>query len=168
MGNRLAPYDVLWFEEPIPGEDLDGCRELRDALPMPVAGAEGRSGLGSFREVVESGAMDIIQPDIGRAGGFTEGMRVCELAEANRVHVIPHMFGSVVRLAATLHWLAAVPEDPRGELPPYLELDVTENGLRTGLSPTRFDVEDGFVRVPDRPGLGVDLDAGALRRYRVS
>ena len=77
------------------------------------------------------------------------------------------MFGSVVRLAATLHWLAAVPQDPRGKLPPYLELDVTGNGLRTGLSPTRFEVEDGFVRVPERPGLGVDLDAGALRRYRV-
>ena len=79
-GNRLSPYDIMWFEEPIPGEDLDGYRELRQALPMPVAGAEGRSGLGSFREVVESGAMEIIQPDIGRAGGFTEGMRVCELA----------------------------------------------------------------------------------------
>ena len=166
-GNRLAPYGVMWFEEPVPAEDLDGYRELRQALPIPVAGAEGRSGLGAFREVVERDAMDIIQPDIGRAGGFTEGMRICELAGANRVHVIPHMFGSVVRLAATLHWLAAVPEDPRGELPHYLELDVTENGLRTGLSPTRFEVEDGFVRVPDRPGLGVEIDAEALRRYRV-
>ena len=167
VGHRLAACDIMWFEEPIPGEDLDGYRQLRQALPMPVAGAEGRSGLGSFREVVESGAMDIIQPDIGRAGGFTEGIRICELAGANRVHVIPHMFGSVVRLAATLHWLAAVPQDPRGKLPPYLELDVTGNGLRTGLSPTRFEVEDGFVRVPERPGLGVDVDAGALRRYRV-
>ena len=167
-GNRLAPYDVLWFEEPISAEDLDGYRELRQALPMPVAGAEGRSGLGAFREVVEGGAMDIIQPDIGRAGGFTEGMRICELAAANRVHVIPHMFGSVVRLAATLHWLAAVPEDPRGQLPPYLELDVTENGLRTRLSPTRFEVEDGAVRIPDRPGLGVEIDAEALRRFSVT
>ena len=58
----------MWFEEPVPAEDLDGYRELRQALPIPVAGAEGRSGLGSFREVVESGAMEIIQPDIGRAG----------------------------------------------------------------------------------------------------
>ena len=95
-------------------------------------------------------------------------MRICELAEANRVHVIPHMFGSVVRLATTLHWLAAVPEDPRGQLPPYLELDVTENGLRTRLSPTRFEVEDGAVRIPDRPGLGVEIDAEALRRYSVT
>ena len=118
-GNRLAPYGVLWFEEPLPAEDLDGYRELRQALPIPIAGAEGRSGLGSFRKVVESGVLDIVQPDIGRAGGFTEGMRICGLAEANRVHVIPHLFGSVVRLAATLHWLAAVPEDPRGELPPF-------------------------------------------------
>ena len=166
-GNRLAPYGVMWFEEPVPAEDLDGYRELRQALSIPVAGAEGRSGLGAFREVVESGAMEIIQPDIGRAGGFTEGMRICELAGANRVHVIPHMFGSVVRLAATLHWLAAVPEDPRGKLPPCLELDVTGNGLLTGLSPTRFEVEEGFVRVPDRPGLGVEIDAAALRRFSV-
>lgn len=166
-GSRLAAYDIVWFEEPLPAEDLDGYRKLRNAQPIPVAGAEGRSGLGSFREVVESGAMEIIQPDIGRAGGFTEGMRICELAGANRVHLIPHMFGSVVRLAATLHWLAAVREDPRGELPPFLELDVTANGLRTGLSPTRFEVEDGFLRVPDRPGLGVEIDADALRMYRV-
>ena len=167
-GNRLAPYYVMWFEEPIPAGDLEGYRELRQALPMPVAGAEGRSGLGAFREVVERRAMDIIQPDISRAGGFTEGMRICELAAANRVHVIPHMFGSVVRLAATLHWLAAVPEDPRRQLPPYLELDVTENGLGTRLSPTRFEVEDGAVRIPDRPGLGVEIDAEALRRYSVT
>ena len=164
-GSRLAAYDLLWYEEPVAADDLEGYRAIRRALPMPIAGAESLSGLESFREIIEAGAVDIIQPDISRAGGFTEGRRICELASANGVHVIPHMFGTVVRLAATLQWLAAIPDDPRSALPCYLELDVTENGLRTDLSPTSFELEDGTMAIPNRPGLGVEIDEAALHRY---
>ena len=137
---------------------------------MRIAGAEGLSGLRSFRQMVQRRAVDIIQPDISRAGGFTEGRRIWALAAANHVRVIPHMFGTVVRLAATLQWLATIPDDPvvHDPFPCYLELDVMENGLRTDLSPTPFELEDGMMQIPDRPGLGVEIDEAALRRFSLN
>ena len=167
VGRRLAAYDLLWYEEPIDGGDVDGYCEIKQALPVRIAGAESLSGLRSFREMIQRRAVDVIQPDISRAGGFTEGRRICALASANHVPVMPHMFGSVIRLAATLQWLVTLPEEPTGlhPLPCYLEMDVMENGLRTDLSTTSFDLEDGEVRIPERPGLGVEIDVDALRRY---
>jgi D-galactarolactone cycloisomerase len=172
VGHRLAPYDLLWYEEPIAADQLDGYYEIRQELSVPIAGAEGLTGLRAFRDIVQSDAVDIIQPDISRAGGFSEGRRICALASANDVRVIPHMFGSAVRLAATLQWLATIPDDPATDdpatadsLPCYLELDVMENGLRTDLSITPFDLEDGMVTISDRPGLGIEIDREALREY---
>jgi len=168
-GLRLSAYDLMWYEEPIDANNLDGYCEIKQALPMRIAGAEGRSGLRSFREVVQRHAVDIIQPDICRAGGFTEGRRIWALASANQVRLIPHMFGTVIRLAATLQWLAAIPDEhiPHDPLPLYLELDVMENGLRTDLSPTPFELQDGMMKIPDRPGLGVEIDVEALSRYSI-
>ena len=166
VGRRLEKYDLLWYEEPIDAEDLDGYCEIKEALSLRIAGAESLSGLRSFTEIVQRGAVDLIQPDISRAGGFTEGRRICALAVAHDVRVIPHMFGSVVRLAATLQWLATIPEPaaPRS-FPLYLELDVMENHLRTDLARTNFELEDGIMIIPDCPGLGVEIDEEALRRY---
>ena len=166
VGHRLVAHDILWYEEPVPADDIDSYRLLREKLPIAIAGAEGRSGLASFREVIAPPAMDIIQPDISRAGGFSEVLRICDLAAHHRVCVIPHMFGSVVRLAATLQWLATIPEDPEGTRPCYLEMDVTDNGLRTDLSPTSYPLEDGIVTIPEEPGIGVEIDAEALDKYR--
>jgi len=81
------------------------------------------------------------------------------------VRIIPHAFGSAVRLAATLQWLAAIPQEALDPLPAYLELDVMENELRTGLASTAFEPEDGVVPGPDHPGLGIELDEQALHTY---
>ncbi|MDP6040934.1 MAG: mandelate racemase/muconate lactonizing enzyme family protein, partial [Candidatus Latescibacteria bacterium] len=146
-GLRLIPYNLMWYEEPVAANNLDGYCEIKQALPMRIAGAEGRSGLRSFREVVQRHAVDIIQPDICKAGGFTEGQRIWALASANQVRLVPHMFGTVIRLAATLQWLSAIPDEEIAldPLPLFLELDVMENGLRTDLSPTPFDFQDGIM-----------------------
>ncbi len=167
VGRRLVQYDLLWYEEPIDDDFVDGYLEVKQALPLRISGAEGLSGLRSFREIIQRRAVDVIQPDISRAGGFTEGRRISALAYANHVGVMPHMFGTVVRLAATLQWIATLPEDPAGlhPLPCYLELDVMENGLRTDLSPTAFDLQDGEVIIPEGPGLGLEIDREALRRF---
>ena len=166
-GHRLEAFDLLWYEEPIPREDLDGYCRLREELPIRISGAEGRVGVRSFQEVVDRQALDILQPDISIAGGFTECRRVWALAWANRIPVLPHFFGAVVRLAATLQWMATIPDDPEAPdaLPTYLELDVMENGLRTDLSRTAFELEGGVMQIPDRPGLGVEIDEAALRKY---
>lgn len=79
------------------------------------------------------------------------------------------MFGTVVRLAATLQWIATIPDEPEAlnPFPAYLELDVMENGLRTDLSPTPFELKDGMVAIPDAPGLGVEIDREKLKKYSV-
>ena len=167
VGRRLDGFDLLWCEEPIVDQDVDGYLEIQQALPLRIAGAESKSGLRAFREMVQRRAVDVIQPDISRAGGFTEGRRICALAAANDVHVIPHAFGSAVQLAATLQWLAVIPDDPAelDPLPAYLELDVMENLLRTDLALTPFELKDGIMAIPDRPGLGVELNEYALHRW---
>ncbi len=167
VGRRIDPYDMLWYEEPIVPQDVDGYCHIKQALPMRIVGAEGLAGLRAFREIVQRRALHAIQPDISIAGGFTEGRRIGALAAANHVRVIPHNWGGIVRLAATLHWLATLPDDPvaLNLFPSYLEYDMTENGIRTDLSPTTFDAVDGIVKIPDRPGLGVEVDRDALERH---
>ena len=166
VGKALVDYDLLWYEEPIAGDDADNYLKVKNSLPMRISGAEILCGLKSFREIIQRKALDIIQPDISRAGGFTEGRRISALAAANDVRVLPHMFGSVVRLAATLQWIATLPEpSPDDSLPVYLELDVMENRLRTDLAHTSFELEDGQMPIPDRPGLGVEIDRTALERF---
>ena len=166
VGRCLEGYDLLWYEEPIAGDSVEGYLAIKEALPIQLSGAESLSGLHAFRDIVQNQALDIIQPDISRAGGFPEGRRICALASANDVRVIPHMFGSVVRLAATLQWLATLTDDPPDALfPTYLELDVMENKLRTDLALTSFELVDGFMAIPDRPGLGVEIDLQALTKY---
>ncbi len=167
VGCRLVPYGIMWYEEPIDGQDLDGYCEIKQAVPLNLAGGEGLCGLRSFREIVHRRAVDLLQPDIGRAGGFSEGRRIAALAAANDIRVIPHMFGGVVRLAATLQWLATIPDDygVSEPFPSYLEYDVMENGLRTDLAKSPIEPVDGMVTIPDRPGLGVEIDEPALVKF---
>ena len=169
VGGRLEKYDLRWFEEPTESRDLDGYCKIKEALSLRISGGESFCGFNSFRELIGRRAVDVLQPDIGRVGGFTGGRRICDSAFANGIHVIPHMFGGVVRLAATLQWLATIPNDPSAKdpIPTYLELDVMENGLRTDLAVSPFEPEDGVMVIPNRPGLGVEIDEEALRTFAV-
>jgi len=167
-GRRMMAYDLLWYEEPIVPTDVDGYAMIKQALPTcRLAGAEGLASSRAFREVIQSRAMDVIQPDISIAGGFTEMKRVAAMAQADHVRVIPHMWGGCVRLAATLHYQATMQPDypaPLNPFPCYCEYDMTENGLRTELG-TRYPMEDGWVAIPDGPGLGVEINREKLEEY---
>lgn len=166
-GKRTIAYDLLWYEEPIAPTDVDGYGMIKQALPTTrLVGAEGLAGCAAFRELVQRRVLDAIQPDISIAGGFTEMKRVAALADAHSVRVIPHMWGGAIRLAATLHYQATMPDTPApmNPFPCYCEYDMTENGLRTELG-TRFPMEDGWVAIPDGPGLGVEIDREVLARY---
>jgi D-galactarolactone cycloisomerase len=111
---------------------------------MRLAGGEALEGLGAFRDIVAKQVVNIAQPDISIAGGFAVCQKVEALAEAHGVRTLPHMWGSPIRLAATLHWQAVLPEAP-GLIPePCLfEYDMTENGLRPELSMVPFNAADG-------------------------
>ena len=167
VGREIGKNNLLWFEEPISADDVEGHVEIRRALGMRIAGAEQFRGRWAFRRMIQERALDIIQPDVCVCGGFTEYRRIAAMASANHVRVIPHMFGTAIRLAATLHLLAATPDSPRAHepFPTLLEYDMTENPLRTELAREPIRHRAGIVAVPQAPGLGIEIDRDVLARY---
>ncbi len=170
IGQRLVENDLLWFEEPISSDDVEGYSEIRRALKVRISGAEQLRGHRTFRRMVQERALDIIQPDVCICGGFTEYRKIAAMASANHVRVIPHMFGTAIRLAATLQMLAALPDSPRSHepFPTLLEYDMSENALRTelALEPVRHNA--GVVAIPQAPGLGLEINREVLAKYTIS
>src|SRR5262245_3227265 len=155
----LAGYDVVWFEEALPPDDLEGYVELRRHAPLPIAAGEVLTRRQSFRPFLERHAVDIIQPDCTKCGGITESLRVAWMAYEHNVLYVPHGWNTAIGLAADLHLTAAVPVARYVEFltpSPYIDELVTE--------PFRPDA-DGYLHIPRSPGLGVELNREALRRY---
>src|SRR5216683_6455362 len=161
MGREMAPYKLFWIEEPVMTDDIDGSARVADALDTAVAGYETEVSLTGFRELIARGAVDIVQPDIAWTGGFSECRRIAALAQAHHRMVAPHAFASAVTLVASLHFIASIPNGL------VLEFDQNPNGLRDDIlkEPIRID-GDGMIRLPERPGLGIELDPAAIERYR--
>lgn len=168
LGQAIAPQRIAWFEEPVVPENLEGYRAVRQALPMPIAGGEAEFTRYGFRELVSRGAVDIAQPDISLAGGISETLKIAALCQAWHVRCLPHVWGTGVALAAALHLLAALPDEPASLTPalPLLEYDRTENPLREETLTSPIPLVDGCLLVPQGPGLGVQVDERALERFR--
>jgi len=173
--------DIAWFEEPVVPEDLDGYRTIRSKSMIPISGGECSFTRFGFRDLVGGGAggpcVDIAQPDIAASGGLSEFMKICAIASAHGVGVIPHIWGSGVGLAAGLHAVATLPPTPFTANPqflenePVVEFDRNPNPLRdTLLSNWKFTLtDDGCLQVPlDAPGLGVQVDETQLEKFTSS
>ena len=161
MGKAMEPYHVYWIEEPVATDDIRGSAEVARALGTPIAGYETEVGLFGFRELITQGAIDIVQPDIAWAGGFTECRRIAAFAQAYNLMVAPHAFSSAIVLVASMHLLASLPNGL------ILEFDQNPHALGQKLlkEPISTD-QQGFVSLPERSGLGVELDPVAVERYR--
>jgi D-galactarolactone cycloisomerase len=170
LGRMLEPLDLMWFEEPISPEDHDGYVEVTRALDMAVAGGENDFTRWGFRDIIARKAMDIVQPDVCAAGGLSECRKIAALASAHGVECVPHAWGSAIGLAATLQWLAALPDTPPAFRPisPMLEFEQTPNPLRDHLAKEPIRQERGIVRIPDGPGLGIEVDREVLARWKVA
>ena len=167
VGYRIADCDLYWYEEPVAPDEIEGYREIRDKLPLRIAGGEQLEGRWAFRDPLQKRCLDIVQPDISIAGGFSECLKIQAMASANGVRVLPHMWGTAIRLAATLHWQATIPDHPQGLVPEpsLLEFDMTENKLRSELAREPIGMADGVVAVPQGPGLGIEIDRAVLEQY---
>src|SRR6476646_1800361 len=155
----LANYDIVWFEEALPPDDIEGFIELRRHSPVPIATGEVLTRRQSFRPWLERGAVDIIQPDCTKCGGLTKAWRIAWMAYEHNVQWVPHGWNTAVGLAADLHLSAAMPVARYVEYltpSPYLEEIITE--------PFRPDV-DGYLSIPAKPGLGIELNREALKRF---
>jgi D-galactarolactone cycloisomerase len=169
LGRALEDYDLLWFEEPVVPEDVRGYAWLRERLSMPIAGGENEHTLYGFRDLLSSGAVDIAQPDIGSCGGITAARHIAALAQAHGVQVNPHVWGSAIVQAASLQVIAALPVAHHSLFAqePVFEYDRSLHPFRRELVKQPIDLVDGWVEVPAKPGLGIEVDRATLERYRL-
>ena len=171
VARGLSKCDVHWFEEPVPPEDRDGYRALRHSGLVPVAGGECEYTRYGFRDLIAGNCVDIVQPDLCVAGGFSEWIKILALAQAFGIMVIPHVWGSGVALAAALHAVAAIPPFPHTAHPfplqndPVIEYDRNYNPLRDTVLRDPIRLVDGCLPVPAGPGLGIDLDEEILEEF---
>jgi D-galactarolactone cycloisomerase len=164
----LAPYDLTWFEEPIPPEDFEGYRYLRERVDVPIAAGEAHYSRFEFDRLLD--VVDVVQPDLCRAGGFSESRVIAKLATTRNVAVRPHVWNAGVGVAAALQYAASLPAYPHVENEPgpfLFEFDRSLNPLRDELLEEPFDPTGGTLEVPSEPGLGVTVDEDAVERYRV-
>jgi L-alanine-DL-glutamate epimerase-like enolase superfamily enzyme len=162
-GRKLERYQPLWLEEPVSADDRLGSAAVAQGLEMNVAGYETVVGLDGWRALIEAQSVDLVQPDVTWTGGCTEFRRIANFAQAHHLPCAPHVFSTAVALHASLHLAASVPNGC------WLEFDQNPNPLRSALAREPLQVDqDGTVRVPDRPGLGLDLDYTIVDQHRVS
>lgn len=173
MGRILEEEGVLFFEEPVPPEDLDGYRHVRESLDIAISGGECEHTRWGFRNLLRGGYVDIAQPDIAVVGGLSEFQKVLALATAYNTLVLPHVWGSGVALAAALQALAIIPQTPYRAFPiayetaPIVEFDRNPNPLRDDLLEKPFELSDGDLAIPQGPGLGIQVNREAVSRYEV-
>jgi len=162
MGREMEKFNLYWIEEPVATDDIEGSAKVAAALATPIAGYETELGLYAFRELISRNGVDIVQVDVAWTGGFSEARRIAAYAQAHHRMVAPHAFAGAVLLVASLHFAAATPNAH------VLEWDQNPNAVREELlkEPLRLE-SDSTVRLPERPGLGIELDRDAIDRYRV-
>ena len=165
LARCIEEFDITWFEEPVPPEDTDGYRRLREAQSIPLAGGEAEFTRFGFRELLTKKIVDYIQPDICAAGGFSECKIIASMAHAFGVRTSPHTWGSAISIAASLHLLAVIPDIANSIhlIPPMLEFDCTEHGVRAATMHDSLQPRRGVARIPEAPGLGIEIDADKLR-----
>ncbi len=169
LARAMEPYDVHWLEEPVPPEDLDGYLEVKRQSRILIAGGECEYTRYGFRELIARRVVDILQPDLCACGGYSEMMKIIAMASAANLPVVPHVWGTNVGLAAALQLFAALPNFPerRFAAEPFFEYDRSHHPLRDGVTAEQFTMREGYLEIPDRPGLGVTLDLDFLRRHAV-
>jgi D-galactarolactone cycloisomerase len=169
FARAVEPYNIYWFEEPVPPEDIDGYVEVKQKTKVLISGGECEQTRFGFRDLIKRRAVDILQPDLCAVGGFTEMMRIVAMASAGNIPVYPHVWGTNVGLAAALQLFAALPHTPERRIPaePYFEYDRSLHPLRDGVTKEKFVMKDGYLAIPQRPGLGITLDMGFIRKFQV-
>ncbi len=156
-------YKIYWIEEPVRSDDLEGYSAIAAGLKRTlVAGCESEQGLARYKEMLEKGAVDVVQANLGWSGGFTECRKIAALSLAYDKMFTPHTFFSAVLTAANIHFAASLPNVP------FIESEENENPLRTELLKTPLE-HDGQMNyfVPQKPGLGIELNWDVVERYLV-
>jgi L-rhamnonate dehydratase len=162
VAKALEQMNIYWLEEPLPAEDYTGYRRLTESTTLSIATGEEESGRLAFARLISESGVDIIQPDISRCGGLTEAKKIASMAADNNIQMVPHAFKTGILVAASIHMIAALPHVP------FLEFSVTESAIRKELLLKPFIQKDGFIEVPEVPGLGIELNPEVIRKFGVN
>ena len=155
----LSGFDITWFEEALPPDDIEGFIELTRVSPVPISGCEVLTRRQSFQPWIERRAVDIIQPDCTKNGGLTESRKIASLAFDHNVSVVPHGWNTAVGLAADLQFSASIP------VARYVEY-LTPCAYIDELTEKPFVIDsEGFLQIPETPGLGIEIPEEKLRRF---
>ncbi|MBN1344458.1 MAG: mandelate racemase/muconate lactonizing enzyme family protein [Phycisphaerae bacterium] len=160
---RLEPYDLFFLETPLSPDDLDGHAFLADHTSIRIASGEWLTTRFEFIDLLDRGRVDVAQPDVGRIGGLTEARRVAELAGDRGRLVVPHCWKTGIGIAASAHLAVATAHCPYIE---YLPSDLCDSALRRELADDGLTMKNGEIPLPTRPGLGVELNMEAIKKYR--
>jgi L-alanine-DL-glutamate epimerase-like enolase superfamily enzyme len=158
IAQELDRLGGVWFEEPIPRDQIDGYVRLNAAVDMPITGGETFKTLEQFKPYLEKGAYRIVQPDVGYCG-ISEAYRIAEMADRYGVDTCPHSWHNGLMCVAHSHYVAALPR------PRVVELCMIQGPLQWGILAQPPVIEEGWLVLPDRPGLGVELAEDLEARY---
>ena len=161
---RLAPYDIFFIETPIDIDDLDGYAFLHERSPIRIAAGEWQNTHFEFLDLAHRGKLDVLQPDVGWVGGFTEASKVAQIAADYGRLLVPHCWKSGIGIAASVHLAAATATCPFVE---FLPANLSESDLRRDLLTSDLELVDGGIPLPEQPGLGIEIDRDALSRFAV-
>lgn len=157
LGQALEPYAPLWFEEPIPPDNVAEMARVAQAVRIPVATGERLTTKAEFAAVLDAGAASILQPALGRAGGIWEMKKVAAIAEAHNAQMAPHLYAGPVEWAANIQLAASIPN--------ILMAETIETPFHSALIKSSIRVENGFVIPPLAPGLGIEVDEDLARAH---
>ena len=157
-----ADLDIYFLETPLQVDNLEGYAILARDAPMRIACGEWQNTRFEFIELMDRGNIQVAQPDVGRVGGLTEAMRVCHLAQDRGRLIVPHCWKTGIGIAATAHLAAATPNCPFIE---FLPAELCESPLRRELVNEPLVMENGKIKLPERPGLGIELNPEALEKF---
>lgn len=161
---RLEPYDLFFVETPLPSDDLEGYARLADSSGIRIAAGEWLTSRFEFFDLIDRGHIDVAQPDVGRVGGLTEARRVASYANDRGRLVVPHCWKTGIGIAASAHLCAATPNAVFLE---FLPAQLSESRLRKEMVEKEISLVNGTIPLPDRPGLGIELNEDALARFEV-
>lgn len=159
-----ADLKVYFVETPLQMDNLAGYAKLHHEAPMPIAAGEWQNTRFEFADLMDVGLVDVAQPDVGRVGGLTEAMRVCAMAADRKRRIVPHCWKTGIGIAASVHMAAVTPHCPFVE---YLPPPLCDSLLRQDLVIEELQLVKGVLPLPTEPGLGIEIDQSALRRFKV-
>ena len=162
IARELERFKLLWLEEPVPPDNVDAMRDIRESSSTPICCGENLFLRQGFRDVLEKRAADIIMPDVQKCGGLLESRKIADMAHTYYVPMAPHCMSSPIGTMASCHVCAAIPNFLVLEWHWMRVRDQWRNFVKEG-----DIVQNGFITLMDRPGIGVEMDDEAVRKYQV-